>query len=119
MFIVVYICRNLELMIKKLEYTDKDEFIFLDKTLLPLKEKYVKTKDYKDVIEGIKTLQVRGAPLIGIAAANGIVLGMCNHKYENSKDYEERFYNLIDQFRKSRPTGKNLFYALARMVKCF
>ncbi len=106
-------------MIDKLEYTNKHELIFLDQTLLPLKEKYVKAKNYKDVIEAIVKLRVRGAPLIGIAAAYGVVMGVQYFKSENRKNFEIHFYKIIESFRNSRPTAKNLFYALERMVKVF
>lgn len=106
-------------MIKKLEYTDNDELIILDQTLLPLKEKYIKTKDYEDVIDAIKKLKVRGAPLIGITAAYGIVLGMNRFDTEDLNDYEKHFYFLLDSFRKSRPTARNLFYAVDRIEIAF
>ena len=106
-------------MIKKIEYTDDDELIILDQTLLPVKEKYLKTKDYEDVIDAIKKLKVRGAPLIGIAAAYGVVLGLNNGVAENLNDYEKQFYSLLDAFRKSRPTARNLFYAMDRIEIAF
>lgn len=106
-------------MIDKLEYTNKHELIFLDQSLLPLKEKYVKTKHYKDVVEAIKRLQVRGAPLIGIAAAYGVVMAVHHFKSENPKNFEIHFYKVIENFKNSRPTAKNLFYAMDRMVKVF
>jgi methylthioribose-1-phosphate isomerase len=106
-------------MIDKLEYTNKHELIFLDQTLLPLKEKSVKTKNYKDVIEAIASLRIRGAPLIGIAAAYGVVLAVHHFKSDNPKNFEIHFYKVIDGFRNSRPTAKNLFYALDRMVKVY
>jgi methylthioribose-1-phosphate isomerase len=106
-------------MINKLEYTNKNELVFLDQTLLPLKEKYVKTKDYKDVIKAIKELKIRGAPLIGIAAAYGVVLGMHYSSASNKKNLEIHFHKVIDSFRNSRPTAQNLFYALERMVNIF
>ena len=106
-------------MIKKLEYTDDDELIILDQTLLPAKEKYLKTKDYEAVIDAIKKLKVRGAPLIGIAAAYGVVLGMNNGDADNLNDYEKQFYLLLDEFRKSRPTARNLFYAMERIEIAF
>ena len=102
-------------MINKLEYTDKNEIIFLDQSLLPLKEKYIKTKSYKDVLSAIIQLKIRGAPLIGIASAYGVVLGINNTKLDNKKDFEKFFYDLLDVFRNSRPTAKNLFYALDRL----
>ncbi len=106
-------------MIDKLEYTNKHELIFLDQTQLPLKEKYVKTKNYKDVVEAIKALQIRGAPLIGIAAGYGVVLAIHHFKTENPKNFEIHFYKVIESFRNSRPTAKNLFYALDRMLKVY
>lgn len=106
-------------MIDKLEYTNKHELVFLDQTLLPLKKKLIKTKNYKDVIEAITALKIRGAPLIGIAAAYGVVLGVHHFKSENRKNFEIHFHKIAEGFRNSRPTAKNLFYALERMTKVF
>src|SRR5205085_3617404 len=106
-------------MIDKLEYTNDHQLIFLDQRLLPLKEKYVKTKNYKDVVEAIVSLKVRGAPLIGITAAYGVTLGMHNFKTDNPKNFEIHFHKVVESFRNSRPTAKNLFYALDRMEKAF
>lgn len=106
-------------MIEKLTYTDDNELIFLDQTLLPLKEKYVKTRNHKDVIEAIKKLKIRGAPLIGIAAAYGIVLGAIAIKSDNRKNFEIHLFKLFDEFKNSRPTAKNLFYAVDRLMKVY
>jgi len=106
-------------MIDKLEYTNKHELIFLDQTLLPSKEKYVKTKNYKDVVDAIVKLKIRGAPLIGIAAAYGIVMGVHHYKTENRKNFEFHFQKILEEFRNSRPTAKNLFYAIDRMSIVF
>jgi methylthioribose-1-phosphate isomerase len=106
-------------MIDKLEYTNKGELIVLDQTRLPLKEKYLKLKDYKDVAESILSLRVRGAPLIGIAAAYGVVMGVRNFKGDKKKNFEIHFYKVIDSLRSSRPTARNLFYSLERMENVF
>ena len=106
-------------MIDKLEYTNKHELVYLDQTLLPLKEKYVKAKSYKDVIDAISSLAVRGAPLIGIAAAYGVVMGVHDYDTEKKKNFEIHFYKVIDALKNSRPTAKNLFYAMDRMTKVF
>jgi len=47
----------------------------LDQTLLPGQEQYVLLKDFRDVVRAIKSLQLRGAPLIGVAAAYAVVNG--------------------------------------------
>lgn len=106
-------------MINKLEYTNKHELIFIDQSLLPFKEKYIKTKDYKEVIKAIKALMIRGAPLIGIAAAYGVVLGVRYSSSSNRKNFEIHFYKIIDSFRNARPTAYNLFYSLERMMNIF
>jgi methylthioribose-1-phosphate isomerase len=106
-------------MIDKLEYTNKHELIFIDQTLLPLKEKYIKTKNYKEVAEAITKLRIRGAPLIGIAAAYGIVLGVHYYRTENIKNFEIHFYKVSETLRSTRPTARNLFYAIERMTKTF
>lgn len=106
-------------MIDKLEYTNKHELVILDQTLLPLKEKYLKLKDYKEVVEAIISLRVRGAPLIGIAAAYGAVTGVHNFKGDNRKNFEIHFYKVLESFRNSRPTARNLFYSLERMKNVF
>ena len=106
-------------MIDKLEYTNKHELVILDQTQLPLKEKYLKIKDYKDVVDAIVALKVRGAPLIGIAAAYGVVLGVRNFKGDNRKNFEIHFYKVIESFRNSRPTARNLFYSLERMANVY
>ncbi|MGA9116030.1 MAG: S-methyl-5-thioribose-1-phosphate isomerase, partial [Bacteroidota bacterium] len=47
---------------------------FLDQTLLPLRESYLETEDYRDLLEAIRSLRIRGAPAIGVAAAFGVCL---------------------------------------------
>ncbi len=106
-------------MIEKLRYTDNNELIFLDQTLLPIKEKFVKTRDYKDVAEAITALKIRGAPLIGIAAAYGVVLGVQNFRSDNKKNFQIHFFKLLDIFRNTRPTAGNLFYSLSRLEKVY
>jgi methylthioribose-1-phosphate isomerase len=106
-------------MLEKLAYTDKNEVVFLDQSLLPLKEKYIKTKSYKDIVEAIVKLKIRGAPLIGIAAAYGVVLGLQDFKSDNKKNLQIHFHKLIESFKNTRPTAKNLFYALDRLSGAF
>jgi methylthioribose-1-phosphate isomerase len=106
-------------MINKIEYTDKNEIIFLDQSLLPLKEKFIKTRNCKDVLSAIEQLKIRGAPLIGIAAAYGVVLGIANSKLDRKDKFEKFFYELLENFRKTRPTARNLFYAMDRMQNAY
>ncbi len=54
---------------------DVDKVKLLDQRRLPAEELYLETRDYHDVIEAIRTLAIRGAPAIGVAAAMGAALG--------------------------------------------
>ena len=87
---------------------------YLDQRYLPLKENHVATKDYREAIEAIKTLAVRGAPLIGVAAAYTILLGI--NSFKGSKEEFPPFFKaLVAEVEASRPTAVNLFFAAARM----
>ncbi len=91
---------------------------YLDQRYLPLKENYVATKDYLEAIEAIKTLAVRGAPLIGVAAAYTILLGINSFK-GTKEEFPPFFKALVAEVEASRPTAVNLFFAAARMKKVY
>jgi len=57
-----------------IEWLAEGKVRFLDQTLLPHEEVWIETADYRVVAEAIRRLQVRGAPLIGVAAAYGLAL---------------------------------------------
>ena len=91
---------------------------YLDQRFLPLKEEYVRTTSHLDAIEAIKTLAVRGAPLIGIVAGYTVVLGI--NSYKGSKEeFPSYFGKLIQDVEASRPTAVNLFFATACMKKVY
>ena len=91
---------------------------YLDQRYLPLKENYVATKNYLEAIEAIKTLAVRGAPLIGVAAAYTIILGINSFK-GCKEEFPLFFKSLVAEVEASRPTAVNLFFAAARMKKVY
>lgn len=89
-------------------------FRYLDQRFLPLQEFHVETRDYKEAIEAIKTLAVRGAPLIGASAGYTVVLGL--NAYQGDKaDFPAYFDKLIAEVNASRPTAVNLFFATKKM----
>ena len=55
--------------VQKDSLEENDKLVFLDQTKLPLEENYIETENYERVAEAIEKLEIRGAPLIGIAAA--------------------------------------------------
>ncbi len=91
---------------------------YLDQRFLPLKEEYIRTQDYHQAIDAIKTLAVRGAPLIGIVAGYTVVLGL--NSYQGSKEeFPAYFTKLIGEVEASRPTAVNLFFAANRMKEVY
>ena len=67
------------------------------------------------VAEAIRTMQVRGAPLIGIAAAMGLVAGLRDFRGASRDAFRRRLGELIEQLGAARPTAVNLPWALDRM----
>jgi len=87
----------------------------IDQTKLPQEEIYLELSDYRDIAEAIKTLRVRGAPAIGIAAAYGLALGTNSIKAKSKKEFLKKMYAISDDLAATRPTAVNLFWALKRM----
>ncbi|WP_457614034.1 S-methyl-5-thioribose-1-phosphate isomerase [Methanopyrus sp.] len=87
-------------------YWKEARFEVLDQTELPDREVWRECTSHEDAAEAIENMRVRGAPLIGAVAALGAWVA-----YERDKDYEEA----IERLRNTRPTARNLFWALERM----
>jgi len=96
-----------------------DAVIMIDQKALPHEERHLRFTDYKDVIAAIKDLTVRGAPAIGVAAAMGIALGALHLATSSKEDFNLSFHEICDQFSRTRPTARNLFWAIERMKKSF
>jgi methylthioribose-1-phosphate isomerase len=105
-------------MIQTLEWTEQG-VRFIDQTKLPTEETYVTCKTYEQVAEAIRTMVVRGAPAIGVAAAMGIALGAQNSKAETVGDLKRDLDQICDVIGKTRPTAVNLFWAIRRMQERF
>lgn len=86
----------------------------LDQTLLPTEEAYRDLETVEAVAEAIRTLRVRGAPLIGIAAAMGVVAGRWGSGAAGQGGLE-RVYHACQVLGATRPTAVNLHWALDRM----
>jgi methylthioribose-1-phosphate isomerase len=103
-------------MIQPLEWRG-NTLRLLDQTLLPHKETWLVLTDYRDVACAIKTLQVRGAPAIGVAAAYGIALGAMAVKSNDLAAYKSEMATVFETIGSTRPTARNLFFAIERMKK--
>ncbi len=92
---------------------DRPGVRLLDQTRLPGEELYLELEDAESVAEAIRSLRVRGAPAIGVAAAMGLVVGLAGSGAGSSEaEYYDRMEALLAG---TRPTGRNLAWALRRM----
>ena len=90
----------------------------IDQTRLPTETVEIELKTAEQVWEAIKSLRVRGAPAIGIAAAYGTVLGMQAVTAEDPDEWVTHLEKVSDYLAGSRPTAVNLFWALDRQKCC-
>lgn len=101
----------------------------IDQTALPQDLLTLRLTDEEQVAEAIRTLKVRGAPAIGVAAASGIALAF--HRLlkgggdeqetitpQQAQELQERLRAVSDLLASTRPTAVNLFWAIERMQRC-
>jgi len=94
-----------------------DKIKLVDQTKLPNQFKYIYCNDVPSLNEAIVSLRVRGAPAIGIAGALGVLLAAVKSKAKSKDKFFKDVSGAIDYLAKSRPTARNLFWALERMKK--
>ncbi len=87
----------------------------IDQRLLPTQELWLEYHDYRSVAEAIKTMVVRGAPAIGVAAAFGAAFGARDIFADDFETFYPRFEEVCAHLAATRPTAVNLFWALDRM----
>ncbi len=103
-------------MIRTIEWTD-DGVVMIDQRRLPVDEIYNTYKTVEEVADAIVTMVIRGAPAIGVAAAMGIALGVKN--LNEGDDLDQRFADICETIRNTRPTAQNLFWAIERMKRVY
>ena len=96
-----------------------DAIVMIDQRKLPGQEVYMRCKTATEVARAIRTMIIRGAPAIGVAAAMGIALGLRRSKAQGTKQFAVEFTKVCDLMASTRPTAVNLFWAIARMKKAF
>jgi methylthioribose-1-phosphate isomerase len=101
-------------MIKTIEWTDAG-VIMLDQTLLPAEEVYHTYRSHREVAEAIRSMVIRGAPAIGVAAAMGIALGVKMATPRSLAELDSLFDTVCKDIQSTRPTAVNLFWAVERM----
>ena len=103
--------------IKTIEWKDS-AIKLIDQTKLPGKFEYLYVDDLKSLWRAIKTMQVRGAPALGAAAALGLYLGIRNSKAKDFAGFLRELSKVTKYIASSRPTARNLFWALERINRC-
>ena len=105
-------------MLPTIEWKD-DAVVMIDQRKLPASEVYVSCRTAQEVAKAIKTMVIRGAPAIGVAAAMGVALGMRRSRATGTKQFATEFQKLCDLMAATRPTAVNLFWAIEQMKKTF
>jgi methylthioribose-1-phosphate isomerase len=105
-------------MLPTIEWKD-DAIVMIDQRKLPGVEVYVSCRTAPEVARAIKTMVIRGAPAIGVAAAMGIALGMQRSKATGTKQFVTEFQKTCELMAGTRPTAVNLFWAIERMKGVF
>ncbi len=101
-------------MVKAIEWIN-GKVVILDQSKLPLEVIFIECSDYRIVAECIRTLKIRGAPAIGIAAAMGISLGAQEIKAGNFKEFIKALESIFNDMLSTRPTAVNIRWAIERM----
>ncbi len=100
--------------VKTIEWRD-DKVVMIDQRVLPLEETYVECTDYKQVADAIKTMVIRGAPAIGVAAAMGVAQGALGIDTKDFAAFRQKLDHVCDVLLATRPTAVNLRWGIERM----
>lgn len=93
-------------MVETIQWTSEG-VVMIDQTRLPREEVYVTCRTYGEVADAIRSMVIRGAPAIGVAAAMGVALGVLRST--------DKFEDICGALARTRPTAVNLFWAIKRM----
>jgi len=92
-------------MVETIEWTDAG-VVMIDQTRLPREQVFVTCRSYVEVAVAIRSMVIRGAPAIGVAAAMGVAMGV-----QEDADFDR----VCETLASTRPTAVNLFWAIERM----
>src|SRR5271155_2120856 len=102
-------------MVETIQWTGAG-VVMIDQTRLPREECYVTCRTYAEVADAIRSMVIRGAPAIGVAAAMGIALGVAG---ADARDLDAQFEKICATLAATRPTAVNLFWAIDRMKRVY
>lgn len=102
-------------MVETIDWTP-DGVVMIDQTKLPREQTYVVCRNYQEVAGAIRTMVIRGAPAIGVAAAMGVAIGV---NQTSAEDLPDHFPRICATLAATRPTAVNLFWAIERMKRVY
>src|SRR5213594_3947040 len=105
-------------MVKTIEWTEEGVKM-IDQRKLPTVEEYPVFKTYREIAGAIRSMVIRGAPAIGVAAAMGVALGVRDSKAKNMAELRAEVDDITETLAATRPTAVNLFWAIERMKRLF
>ena len=105
-------------MFQTIEWTSAGTVRLIDQRKLPLEEVYVECRDLADVAHAIRTMQIRGAPAIGVAGAMGLALGAKTIRTDGFAAFFEELSRKGEELLRTRPTAVNLAWGIERMKRC-
>jgi methylthioribose-1-phosphate isomerase len=88
----------------------------LDQTRLPSEEVIVEARGYREAVNAIKTMQVRGAPAIGVTAAYAVAMAARDLDISDRTSFLQRLAEAGTEIKAARPTAVNLMWAVDRML---
>jgi len=91
--------------------------ITIDQTRLPHETVFLKMTTCEEVAEAIRTMKIRGAPLLGAASAFALALVVYHSKIRNTKELVKKLERAAEILRGTRPTAVNLFWAIDRILE--
>ena len=93
-----------------------DSIRLIDQCALPARFEYVDIRDWRDAVEAIRTMIVRGAPAIGCTAALAMVLAAGENRLGGRAAFLTSLARAADALRNARPTAVNLFWAVDKIL---
>jgi methylthioribose-1-phosphate isomerase len=103
-------------MIETIQWTTGG-VVMIDQTRIPAEETYVTCRDYLQVADAIRTMVIRGAPAIGVAAAMGVAIGVAGA--DSAASLDAQVETICAELASTRPTAVNLFWAIDRMKELY
>ena len=93
-----------------------DSVRLIDQTRLPMEEVWVEISNYREIVEAIRGMMVRGAPAIGIAGAYGLALAAMELSRAANGGFSDELDRAAIEIKTARPTGANLAWAVDRLL---